>query len=73
VPKKDVEFKTNPMKFMEGRTLKGTFYGHYRPRTDIPGVVEKYLNKVITKLDLIYISLRTKLKYSSLEIILLFN
>ncbi|KAG4969456.1 hypothetical protein JHK85_035877 [Glycine max] len=45
VPKKDAEFKTHPMKFMEGRTLKGTFYGHYRPRTDIPGVVEKYLNK----------------------------
>nr|AGV54476.1 alcohol dehydrogenase 1 [Phaseolus vulgaris] len=45
VPKKDAEFKTHPMKFMEGRTLKGTFYGHYKPRTDIPFVVEKYLNK----------------------------
>jgi len=46
VPHKDAEFKTHPMKFMEGRTLKGTFYGHFKPRTDIPGVVEKYLNKV---------------------------
>jgi len=38
---------------MEGRTLKGTFYGHYKPRTDIPSVVEKYLNKVIIELSIV--------------------
>ncbi|KAG6517076.1 alcohol dehydrogenase 3-like [Zingiber officinale] len=45
VPNKDDEFKTHPMNFLNERTLKGTFYGNYKPRTDIPGVVEKYLNK----------------------------
>ena len=46
VPKKDDEFKTHPMNFLNERTLKGTFYGNYKPRTDLPGVVEKYMNKV---------------------------
>ncbi|KAF5751333.1 alcohol dehydrogenase 1-like isoform X1 [Tripterygium wilfordii] len=45
VPNKDDAFKTHPMKFLDGRTLKGTFFGNYKPRTDIPGVVEKYMNK----------------------------
>ncbi|WOL05173.1 alcohol dehydrogenase 3 [Canna indica] len=29
------------------RTLKGTFYGHYKPRTDLPVVFEMYMNKEI--------------------------
>ncbi|CAL9766542.1 unnamed protein product [Musa acuminata subsp. burmannicoides] len=45
VPHKDAEFKTHPMNFLNERTLKGTFFGNYKPRTDIPGVVEKYMNK----------------------------
>ncbi|XP_062021888.1 alcohol dehydrogenase-like [Rosa rugosa] len=45
VPKKDYEFKTHPMNFLQERTLKGAFYGNYKPRTDLPGVVEKYMNK----------------------------
>ncbi|WOL04074.1 alcohol dehydrogenase 1 [Canna indica] len=45
VPSKDAEFKTHPGNFLNERTLKGTFYGNYKPRTDIPGVVEKYMNK----------------------------
>ncbi|XP_019086399.1 PREDICTED: alcohol dehydrogenase class-P-like [Camelina sativa] len=24
---------------------EGTFFGNYKPKTDIPGVVEKYMNK----------------------------
>ncbi|KAF5725284.1 ADH protein [Tripterygium wilfordii] len=47
VPNKDDAFKTHPMNFLNERTLKGTFFGNYKPRTDIPGVVEKYMNKVI--------------------------
>ncbi|WOG88133.1 hypothetical protein DCAR_0935379 [Daucus carota subsp. sativus] len=27
-------------------TFKGTFFGNYKPRNDILGVVEKYMNKV---------------------------
>ncbi|KAH9614189.1 hypothetical protein KSS87_017898 [Heliosperma pusillum] len=45
VPNKDDAFKTHPMNFLNERTLKGTFFGNYKPRTDIPVVVEKYMNK----------------------------
>ncbi|CAA6660349.1 unnamed protein product [Spirodela intermedia] len=45
VPHKDDVFKTSPVNFLCERTLKGTFYGNYKPRSDIPGVVEKYMNK----------------------------
>ncbi|GAB2272459.1 Alcohol dehydrogenase (NADP dependent) [Dionaea muscipula] len=45
VPNKDDVFKTNPVHFLNERTLKGTFFGNYKPRTDIPLVVEKYMNK----------------------------
>ncbi|KAJ4819107.1 alcohol dehydrogenase [Rhynchospora pubera] len=43
VPHKDAEFKTHPIHFLNEKTLKGTFYGHYKPRTDLPVVVEQYL------------------------------
>lgn len=45
VPSKDDAFKTHPVNFLNERTLKGTFYGNFKPRTDIPKVVERYLNK----------------------------
>ncbi|XP_010431542.1 PREDICTED: alcohol dehydrogenase class-P-like [Camelina sativa] len=45
VPSKDDAFKSHPMNFLNERTLKGTFFGNYKPKTDIPGVVEKYMNK----------------------------
>ncbi|KAL5992985.1 alcohol dehydrogenase [Asimina triloba] len=45
VPSKDDVFKTHPMNLLNERTLKGTFFGNYKPRTDIPSVVEKYMNK----------------------------
>nr|KYP69928.1 Alcohol dehydrogenase 1 [Cajanus cajan] len=44
VPNKDDAFKTHPMNFLNERTLKGTFYGNYKPRTDLPAVVEKYMS-----------------------------
>ncbi|KAI9180697.1 hypothetical protein LWI28_007312 [Acer negundo] len=37
VPNKDDAFKE--------RTLRGTFFGNYKPRADLPSVVEKYMNK----------------------------
>lgn len=46
VPHKDAVFKTHPMNLLNERTLKGTFFGNYKPRSDIPAVVEKYMNKV---------------------------
>ncbi|KAH7833386.1 hypothetical protein Vadar_005775 [Vaccinium darrowii] len=45
VPSKDAVFKTHPVNFLNERTLKGTFFGNYKPRSDIPAVVEKYMNK----------------------------
>ncbi|XP_042514266.1 alcohol dehydrogenase-like [Macadamia integrifolia] len=45
VPHKDAVFKTHPVNFLNERTLKGTFYGNYKPRTDLPSLVEKYMNK----------------------------
>lgn len=45
VPSKDDAFTTHPMNFLNERTLKGTFFGNYKPRTDLPSVVEKYMNK----------------------------
>lgn len=46
VPHKDAVFKTHPMNLLNERTLKGTFFGNYKPRSDLPSVVEKYMNKV---------------------------
>ncbi|CAA2968716.1 alcohol dehydrogenase 1 [Olea europaea subsp. europaea] len=45
VPNKDDAFKTHPINLLNERTLKGTFFGNYKPRNDIPSVVEKYMNK----------------------------
>ncbi|KAI4374197.1 hypothetical protein MLD38_012216 [Melastoma candidum] len=45
VPNKDDAFKTHPANLLNERTLKGTFFGNYKPRSDLPNVVEKYMNK----------------------------
>ncbi|KAF8404377.1 hypothetical protein HHK36_009260 [Tetracentron sinense] len=45
VPSKDDAFKTHPMNVLNERTLQGTFFGNYKPRTDLPAVVEKYMDK----------------------------
>nr|XP_023920025.1 alcohol dehydrogenase-like isoform X1 [Quercus suber] len=45
VPSKDDAFKTHPVNILNGRTIKGTFFGNYKPRSDLPSVVEKYMNK----------------------------
>ncbi|WOG91363.1 hypothetical protein DCAR_0310612 [Daucus carota subsp. sativus] len=45
VPHKDAVFKTSPMNLLSERTLKGSFFGNYKPRSDLPSVVEKYMNK----------------------------
>ncbi|GAY33622.1 hypothetical protein CUMW_275830, partial [Citrus unshiu] len=50
VPHKDAVFKTHPMNLLNERTLKGTFFGNYKPRSDLPSVVEKYMSKVIAEM-----------------------
>ena len=47
VPHKEAVFKTHPMNFLNERTLKGTFFGNYKPRTDLPEVVEMYMRKAL--------------------------
>jgi len=54
VPNKDDAFTTHPMNLLNERTLKGTFFGNYKPRTDLPSVVEKYMNKVYNAIGLDY-------------------
>ncbi|XP_047341370.1 alcohol dehydrogenase 1 [Impatiens glandulifera] len=44
VPNKDDMIKTSPVNFLNERTLKGTFYGNYKPRSDLPKLVEQYMN-----------------------------
>lgn len=46
VPDRDDAFKTHPMNVLNEKTLKGTFFGNYKPRTDLPSVVEMYMSKV---------------------------
>eukprot|EP00253_Pinus_taeda_P027328 PITA_27328 len=46
VPHSDAVFATSPVNFLNERTLKGTFFGNYKPRSDLPGLVELYLDKV---------------------------
>ncbi|GFY96524.1 alcohol dehydrogenase 1 [Actinidia rufa] len=40
VPNKDGKFKIHPMNILNERTLKGTFFGNYKPRTDLLSFVE---------------------------------
>lgn len=47
VPNKDAVFMTKPINLLNERTLKGTFFGNYKPRTDLPSVVDMYMNKVV--------------------------
>ncbi|GLT32207.1 hypothetical protein SLA2020_068900 [Shorea laevis] len=44
-PHKGAVFKTRPINVLNEKTVKGTFFGNYKSRTDIPLVVEKYMNK----------------------------
>ena len=55
VPDKDAVFMTKPINVLNERTLKGTFFGNYKPRTDLPSVVDMYMNKVILFSDVLMI------------------
>ncbi|PON51422.1 Alcohol dehydrogenase superfamily, zinc-type [Parasponia andersonii] len=45
VPNKEAVFMTKPINILNERTLKGTFFGNYKPRTDLPSVVDMYMSK----------------------------
>ncbi|XP_028754151.1 alcohol dehydrogenase 1 isoform X2 [Neltuma alba] len=46
LPSKDDAFKTHPVNFLKERTLKGTFYGNFKPVSDIPLLAERYMKGV---------------------------
>ncbi|PQP96374.1 alcohol dehydrogenase-like [Prunus yedoensis var. nudiflora] len=39
------DYMTKPINVLNVRTLKGTFFGNYKPSTDLPSVVGMYMNK----------------------------
>ncbi|XP_039144011.1 alcohol dehydrogenase 1-like, partial [Dioscorea cayenensis subsp. rotundata] len=45
VPHKDAISKTHPMNVLNEITLKGTFFGNCKLHSDLPVVVERYMNK----------------------------
>uniref|UniRef100_A0A453P5P7 Uncharacterized protein n=1 Tax=Aegilops tauschii subsp. strangulata TaxID=200361 RepID=A0A453P5P7_AEGTS len=49
VPKAKPEVSAHYGLLLSGRTLKGSLFGGWRPKSDIPLLVEKYANKVIWK------------------------
>ncbi|KAL5990154.1 hypothetical protein ACLOJK_011051 [Asimina triloba] len=49
VPNKDAVFMTKPINFLNERTLIGTFFGNYKPRTDLPSVVDMYMRKQVVR------------------------
>lgn len=40
------EISTRPFQLVTGRTWKGTAFGGFKSRTQVPELVDKYLNKV---------------------------
>ncbi|GAV70661.1 LOW QUALITY PROTEIN: hypothetical protein CFOL_v3_14159, partial [Cephalotus follicularis] len=38
-------FTTHPINILNERTVEGTLFGNYKPRSDLPFVVERYMNK----------------------------
>ncbi|XLR44142.1 hypothetical protein HN51_028231 [Arachis hypogaea] len=47
VPKVNPEMSTHYGLFLMGRTLKGYLFGGWKPKSDLPLLVEKYVNKEI--------------------------
>jgi S-(hydroxymethyl)glutathione dehydrogenase/alcohol dehydrogenase len=40
------EISTRPFQLVTGRVWKGTAFGGYKSRTDVPKLVDEYLNQV---------------------------
>ena len=63
VPSKEAVFMTRPINVLNERTLKGTFFGNYKPRTDLPSVVDMYMNKVLNNFISICSILQTNFRF----------
>lgn len=46
VPKTKPEVSAHYALLLTGRTLKGTLFGRWKPKSDLPSLVDMYLKKV---------------------------
>ncbi|MED6211397.1 hypothetical protein PIB30_073305, partial [Stylosanthes scabra] len=44
VPSADAVFKTNPFNFLDGKTITGTAFGNYKPKTGLPTLLDIFMN-----------------------------
>ncbi|KAK1381375.1 S-(Hydroxymethyl)glutathione dehydrogenase [Heracleum sosnowskyi] len=47
VPKSNPEVKAHFSTFLSGKTLKGSMFGGWKPKSDIPSLIQMYLNQEI--------------------------
>lgn len=47
VPKVKPEVSAHYGLFLSGKSLKGTLFGGWKPKSDLPSLIEKYMNKVL--------------------------
>ena len=52
VPKMKPEIAAHYSAFLSGRTLKGSLIGGWKPKSDLPSLVEKYMNEVRIEAEL---------------------
>lgn len=50
VPKAKPEVSAHYALLLSGRTLKGSLFGGWRPKSDLPSLVDKYANKVLQQI-----------------------
>jgi len=48
VPKAKPEVSAHYGLFLSGKSLKGTLFGGWKPKSDLPSLIDKYMNKVYT-------------------------
>nr|KJB26826.1 hypothetical protein B456_004G262400 [Gossypium raimondii] len=46
VPKTNPEIASHYSAFLSGKTLKGSLFGGWKPKSDLPSLVNKYMNRV---------------------------
>jgi alcohol dehydrogenase len=47
VPKAKPEVSAHYGLFLSGKSLKGTLFGGWKPKSDLPSLIDKYMNKEI--------------------------
>lgn len=53
VPKVKPEIAAHYGLFLTGKTLKGSLFGGWKPKSDLSSLVDMYMKKVITKVKLL--------------------